>query len=387
MKWINFLHLYQPVNIDAYAIKEAADLSYRRIVRALEKNPRSKFTLNVTGCLLVRLDELGYGALIGKMADLIVQGRVELTGTAAYHPLLPLLPENEVKKQVRENEEIIRKYFGDYRPRGFYLPEMAYGPEAAKIIRGLGYEWIILDEISATGSLDETDTGLVYEDSRSGLAVVFRSRRLSKTYVPETLNNQLDRGETDGVFLTGTDGELYGLRHLDQSGQFERLLGREELETITVSEFIGSGIERKSTGLVPSNWDSTSAELEAGLPYALWRNPDNEIQEKLWQMAYIAYEAVEENRDDANYDWARWHLVRGLASCTFWWASGKDFSHAFGPLAWSPDDIERGLNEMIRAVRSLSKEHTRETKLSSEKLFVEIKHMIWEKHWSYYWKK
>lgn len=37
MKWINFLHLYQPVNADPAIIKEAAEKSYYRIVSALEK--------------------------------------------------------------------------------------------------------------------------------------------------------------------------------------------------------------------------------------------------------------------------------------------------------------------------------------------------------------
>jgi hypothetical protein len=32
MIWINILHCYQPANSDAYKIKEAADLSYKKIV-------------------------------------------------------------------------------------------------------------------------------------------------------------------------------------------------------------------------------------------------------------------------------------------------------------------------------------------------------------------
>jgi len=64
MLWINFLHLYQPANADAVHIKEATDLSYLRIIRALEEHPNLKFTLNISGCLVLRWKNL-------KMTDLL----------------------------------------------------------------------------------------------------------------------------------------------------------------------------------------------------------------------------------------------------------------------------------------------------------------------------
>jgi hypothetical protein len=80
-------------------------------------------------------------------------------------------------------------------------------------------------------------------------------------------------------------------------------------------------------------------------------------------------------------------MVRGLASCTFWWASAKDFKHNFGPYAWNPDEIERGLEELIRSIRSLENEKLRADKLKAEKIYLKIKAMIWKRHWQYYWKK
>ena len=79
--------------------------------------------------------------------------------------------------------------------------------------------------------------------------------------------------------------------------------------------------------------------------------------------------------------------MRGLQSCTFWWSSARDFSRQFGPLSWGPDEIERGTNDLIRAVRSLSSESTRDAKLQAEKLYSAIIKMVWQKHWAYYWKK
>jgi len=75
-----------------------------------------------------------------------------------------------------------------------------------------------------------------------------------------------------------------------------------------------------------------------------------------------------------------------LASCTFWWASAHDF-RLYGPLAWNPDEIEKGANELIRSVRALNDPRTRQAKIKAEKLYIKIKQLIWHKHWHYYWLK
>lgn len=121
-------------------------------------------------------------------------------------------------------------------------------------------------------------------------------------------------------------------------------------------------------------------------PYALWHDKKNKIQQDIWQLARLAYNIVEGNKKDKNYHFSRWHLVRGLASCTFWWASAKDF-RLFSPISWSPDEIERGVNELVRAVRTLDSEKTRAIKIKAEKIHIRIKHDIWTKHWAEYWKK
>lgn len=388
MLWINFLHLYQPVNADARFIKEATELSYTRIIRALEEHPNIKFTLNITGALILRWEELGYGDLLKRLNNLREKGQIELTGTAAYHPLLPLIPKEEVIRQIKENEEILKKHFGEnFRPKGFFIPEMAYGPKVAKIIKKLGYEWIILDEIVKEGKLGKTDFNKIYEDKNSNLKIIFRSRQLSESYVPETLNKIMAKGQSDNLIITATDAELYGLRHTDQTGEFEKILKKPDLETKTISEFISEHKEAEKIKPSSGSWESTEEELKKREPYLLWSDKKNKIQKNIWKLANLAYKTAKEYKKDDKAYWARWHLVRGLASCTFWWASGKDFSHIFGPLSWNPDEIERGINELIRAVRTLDDATTRETKIKAEKLYLKIKKMVWKKHWTYYWKK
>lgn len=387
MIWINFLHFYQPANADAVTIKEATEMSYMRVIRALEEHDNIKFTININGSLFIRWEELGYGDLIKRIGKLIKQGKVDLTGTACYHPILPLIPKKEVERQIKENEDLLKKYFGDnFMPRGFFLPEMAYNKEVSKIIKRLGYEWMILDEIAWNGKLDIADTQKIYKDKNSGIKIVLRSRSASKEYVPNAVNKFLDiKGENEKV-ITATDGELYGLRYIDHTAEFEKLLKNPKLRTMTVSEFIDS--ENGLLDINPSahSWETTEKEFSLNEPFNLWHEKTNTIQKKIWQLANLAYKTIEENENDPNHWWARWHLVRGLASCTFWWASARDF-RSFSSLSWSPDEIERGTNELIRSVRTLENENTREIKVKAEKLYVEIKKMVWQKHWVYYWKK
>lgn len=389
MLWVNFLHCYQPVNTDAHIIKEATEKSYARIVRALEKNSHIKFTLNINGCLFLRWEELGFQYLIDRIGKLIQKGQIDLTGTACYHPLLPLIPDDEIKRQIKENEEILQKHFGEnFKPKGFFMPEMAYSPEVANIIKEFGYEWLILDEIALSGDLTDIDFNKAYLDSRSGIKVVLRNRKLSSSFVPDTIRQKLDdREKIDYPIITATDGELYGLRHIDHTGEFEKLLKRNDFQTLTISEFLSTREIIEEVDLISCSWESTEKELKQHKPYILWSDPDKKIQQSLWNLARLSYETIENYKDDKNYYWARWHMVRGFASCTFWWASEKDFRHIFGPHAWNPDEIERGTNELIRGVRALEDEQTREKKIEAEKLYIDIKKQVWKKHWSYYWKK
>ncbi|PIT93755.1 hypothetical protein COU00_02640 [Candidatus Falkowbacteria bacterium CG10_big_fil_rev_8_21_14_0_10_43_11] len=386
MLWINFLHLYQPAAADKEIIAAAIAKSYHRLVKALLKNPRVKFTLNVSGCLLEKIDELGCHALLAGIKKLLARGQIELTGTAAYHPILPLIPADEAKAQIKLQEKLLKKYFGKIKTRGFFLPEMAYSPAIAALIKNLGYEWIILDEMSNGHRLKKLDCGRIYADANSGLKIIFRERRLSQSYVPKTIQRLLDENSGQ-IAVTATDAELYGLNYNDLSGRLEKLIQRPDLQTETVSAFIKKQASPESIAPVASSWESTPAELRRGQPFALWQNKRNKIQLKIWELARLAWETAERYDNDCQRLWVERHLRRGLASCTFWWASGHNFKNLFGALSWSPDEIERGVNELTKAVRSIDDSASRAAKIKAEKLCLEIKKLIWNKHWKYYWKK
>jgi hypothetical protein len=258
----------------------------------------------------------------------------------------------------------------------------------ARIIKEQGFEWIIVDEIAYKGKLGQVDTSKVYRDKNSALKTVFRSRSASNSYVPDLLKENKGKKDFPDPVVTATDGEIYGLRHIDSDDSLGSVLTDNDISTQGLSDFIDSYQgECENIPLVACSWESTEEEIARGKPYILWYDNSNKIHKKLWKMVSLAYKAMEEFDKDPNHKWARWHIVRGLASCTFWWSSARDFSHIFGPHAWSPDEIERGLNELIRSVRSLEDPKSKRYKLKAERMYISIKKMIWKHHWLYYWKR
>jgi len=423
MIWINFLHLYQPANTEFYNIRKALDKSYWRLLRLVEEHPDLRMTFNISGCLLERLEEAKEKSFLDRLKFLVNKGRIELTGSAYYHGFLPLLPEREVIRQIKANEKILRKFFGkNFKPRGFFLPEMAYSEPVAKIVKKMGYEWLILDEVSYSGGtksrpkIDE-----LYRDAASGLKIVFRNRDISSAYPPDVLlpilkdeqksirdehkklviEKKLEikastvgelvslKNNTEQIIITATDAELYGLRHEDPSAEIEKIVKIKNLRTVTVSSYLARLNKQKAVKIkiFPSSWESTSGEVRSGQAYALWQDKNNKIQTNLWKLAKLALGLEEKYKKDKNYYWYRWHLSRGLASCTFWWASARDFSKIFGPYAWSPDDIERGLEDIVRSVRSLNDKRTKKIKIEAEGYYLRIKKLIWETHWKKHWQK
>ncbi len=381
MTWINFLHLYQPANSDLYNISEALDKCYRPLLNFWEKHPDYHCTINISGCLLLRLEELRELEWIKRLKRLVKSGQIEIVGSAAYHALLPLISEAETMLQIREQEEILKRFLGVTRLRGFFLPEMAYSPRVAKLVKSFGYEWLILDPVLTD---EKFDNEILYVDQDSLLRVVFRSRELSNTYVPKTILDLLAKEKKiESTLITATDGELYGLRHKNQS-ELKTLLKRKSLCTKTISGYLGGVYQTKKIKIQAGSWESTRTEVNRGQAFALWQDQKNKIHRSLWELADMAQHVIAQYKHDSNYHWARWHLVRGLASCTFWWASGRDLSHNFSAPAWSPDEIERGVNELVRSIRSLHDKTSRSVKIKAEKMQIKIKRLIWEKHWRSY---
>lgn len=382
INWVNFMHLYQPPGQEADIFHRVARESYFEIAKFFDRFDRLNLTMNLSGSLLEQFIYYRYDSLLEEFRRAFEAGELEISGSAMYHPILPLLPESEIERQILLDDKIKRGIFGDsYRRQGFYFPEMAYSRKVADVLERLGFRWMILDEISGTGKLGGVDTGRVYRLKGSDLRIIFRDRVLSSSFVPEMLMDVSEDAEGGRSIITATDGELYGHHHRDFYAKTRQVADDRNIRSWKASEFIdmfGKG------GLaeiepVPSSWESREEELERGVAYPFWRSPDNEIQRRLWEFSAFVLETVEGSRRDPHYDIARAFADKGISSCHFWAASGKE-SPVFHELIWNPDAVERGNAFLIRAVRSLE-DLPSSFRLEGERMFREISELIWGSHW------
>ncbi len=380
MKWVNFLHIYQPPTQSKEVIDKVVSESYALLPELMRRHPDLRLSMSISGSLLELLDKYGHAGVIESYRKLAKAGRIELVGSAMYHPLMPLITPAMMRRQIKQNDLVLKRYFGDsYATKGFYFPEMAYSRTAGEMVKELGFEWTILDDIHVAGDIEQH---LRYRILDSGLTVCFRNREFSRTFPPEFIMRNLKRAPDP--LITAHDGELYGHWHADDGGFYEKAFSSPDIETLTVSEYLASLKEEKVVKLRKASWESTKDELEAKVPFALWNAPGNVIHRKLWALAYTAEKTVMAHDGDPHFGRALGTLDKGFASCAWWWGSGRKLG-PFSPISWSPLDIEKGAGMLLESVRTLKDIPVAE-RLKIEKMFSSLRDAVWSIHWNHQYK-
>jgi len=350
--WANFLHIYQPPTQTEAIVRKVTEECYRTLVRVLEGAPQAKITLNINAVLTEQLDRYGFRDVIEGVKKLAEGGQIEFTGSAMYHPILPLIPKEEVVRQIQLNTEVNRHYFGDvYRPQGFFPPEMCYSADVAKTVAEMDFRWIIIDEIAFNGKLGQAQNDTIYTlKGYPDLVIFFKERPFSAgitygTYPSakpflEALKNRL---ATETYLLTGTDGEVYGHHRPGQERLLQEAFLAGEPKTCSISELLHLFRRREKASPLPSSWSTWEDEIAKGIPYPQWDYPGHELHRLQWQFTCLALELVKSvPQEVASYHEARRLLDEGLHSCQFWWASCQPW--------WDTGMVEWGARKLFDAV-------------------------------------
>ena len=386
--WAPVLHFYQPPTQFPAVLKKICDESYRPLIDLLGEFDRARATVNINGSLTQMLLDCGAQDVVDGLRCLAENGRIELLGSAMYHPILPLIPEAEIVRQVELNQATNRRAFGEvYAPRGFFPPELAYDAVVADVALKTGHQWILTSGIACAA---QWPVSVIHRiEGYSDLAVLFRddvvSNRISFKHIDGFgfIDHLRSLGRTVAAtyVVTAMDAETFGhhvsewerlfLAHVyaqfneepdgiavniqqrvDLAAQHRQILeapaprGR-ELRVVTATELLDLFPAGPSTTPRPSSWSTSGEDLARGVPYPLWRDPSNHVQALLWRHLRICLELVDiANRsavpEARSYvDIARGLLDRALHSCQFWWASRRPM--------WDLNMVERGLAEQ-RAV-------------------------------------
>jgi 4-alpha-glucanotransferase len=355
MYWSNFLHIYQPPTQAETIVRKVTEESYRTLVRVLKETPGGKITLNISAVLTEQLARYGLDDVIRGLRELAERGQIEFTGSAMYHPILPLIPKDEVIRQIKLNTDVNQRYFGEvYKPMGFFPPEMCYSYEVAQTVAELGFRWIIVDELSFKGKIGSVKYDRLYKvDGFEDFLVFFKERPFSAgitygTYPSaEPFLADLKGGlEKHSYLLTGTDGEVYGHHRPGQEKLLSEVFARGIPKTCTISELVKHFVQVDTVNPLPSSWSTWEDEMAQGIPYPQWQYPGHELHRLQWQLTDFVLRTIKEVPPRASgFSEARRLLDEGLHSCQYWWASCRPW--------WSVEMIEGGAQKLHEAVEVL----------------------------------
>lgn len=355
MYWANLLHIYQPPGQKKEIIQRVAAESYRPIIDILEKRPNVKISLNINASLTEQLPEAGLSKMVTDLTALAGRGQIEFTGSAKYHVILALLPEREIIRQIELNDKTNKKFFGAvWQPSGFFIPELCYSKRVAAVVKKMGFKWIILDEIAYNGKFNKVKFDKLYLIKDVGLPVFFRNTRVSNLFFTGEAKTVRDfkriieeDGRSDQYLPTALDGENLGHHQKGMDKLYAALLDTEKFKPVNFSDLLK--IYPKSRGVtpVPSSWSSREVELKNKMPYPLWKNPQNGVHKKQWQLTYFVINTLYKNQNDPNFNLARRKLDQALHSDQYWWASANPW--------WSVEIIENGGNMLLGVLKSLKK--------------------------------
>ena len=375
MYWANFLHIYQPPTQKPIWIKRIADESYRKIMAELKRAPQVKITLNINGILCELLEKNNCRDVIADIKFLADRGQIELTGSAKYHAFLPKLPSPEIIRQIKLNEETLKKYFGSaFQPKGFFPPEMAYSQKVAVVAKKMGYQYILIDElafpklrIKKIYQENQIQTDRVYEiKNLKDFFVFFRERNFSFRIlsaqigtVSILLRELGERLYKEEYAFTAMDGETFGHHRPGLEKLLFEISTEPSLKTVTISELISLFPKREIVEPVGSTWALMPADLAKQEPFSRWADPQNKIQSWQWRLTQLALKVVGQKKDSK----ARNLLDAALHSDQYWWASARPW--------WSLEMIERGAKELKDVVLIASDSSAKDRK-SSQDLYAKI---------------
>ena len=336
MIYLGFLlHIYQPPNQLKRVLDRIVDECYNPLFDLILKKENANFTMNLNWSLTEILMNNGHKETVDKIREALESKKLEVTGTAAYHAILPLIPKEEQIRQILINYEKNKEVLGKaYRPKGFFPPEMAFGHEIVDSIREAGYKWTITDDQPFNCIHEEVPYN--YIPVMEGLPVFLRSnlwsnkismekhgdgRKFSGWEIIQWLMSDMYSwfGEEDGYIIIAMDGETFG-HHVP--GYIEYFLEQmidavnhynDRIQLVHISKLL-KHFKKVKKEVPPGSWSTNADDFWSGNFFPLWKNKYNASHELLWELVNLAISSVQTLQDN---------LDKSLNSCTFWWA-GKD---------------------------------------------------------------
>jgi 4-alpha-glucanotransferase len=143
-QFVLLIHGHQPIGNFDSVIEQAYAHSYLPFVQLLEKHPKIRIGLHLSGCLLEWIEK-AHPEYFDLLRPLAGRGQVEMIGGGYYEPILISIPPEDRREQIERLGDYIEKHFG-HRPRGGWLTERVWEPQLPSTLAAAGVEYTLVDD-------------------------------------------------------------------------------------------------------------------------------------------------------------------------------------------------------------------------------------------------
>lgn len=358
------LNLHQPSGNLDYLL-EHAPWEAKEILFAMDRIPRSlwghedlgRVHLSLSGTLLEtlsdpRFQERVYGTVDCGALLWYLQNKdlIEVVGTGYYHPVLPLIPEQDRGEHLRRWQGIAHHLLWRARVDGFWPPEMGFSMALIPLLRAFGYRYVLVDSEHVEPVDEMSWPELRYRPhiARYGndeIIVVVRDRELSDAqesgmeldWFLHEVEERTRWCDFEPLVTTATDGENGGwFRNVTEGANFwsafylpmlDRIrAGYAGLRPTFISDYLrdhgAHGEVRVNTGAWNTGWHH-------GKGFTQWTGSEaqRETLKRYAETSAAMHDLIDRAATEASnaaslsaaLEEARWRLLRAETSCNIYW--------------------------------------------------------------------
>jgi len=217
MNLVFVIHNHQPVGNFEHIFEMAYEKSYKPFIDVLEKFPRIKIGLHISGPIYEWILKYRPG-YIERLQALCADHRIEMLSGGFYEPMLAILSQKDIQGQIKMMNDFIADKFGQ-TPKGMWLTERVWEPALPLLLDGTGIEYTLVDDAHFTyaGKRKDELGGYYVTDKAGKMLLIYPISQRLRYAIPfaepeETLNILRDahnRGFSGICY--GDDGEKFGI--------------------------------------------------------------------------------------------------------------------------------------------------------------------------------
>lgn len=373
------LHFYQPWWQDYRVLNEIVNQCYRPILNLLDRAPGFCFSANVNYSLLELLDrgypewtdgyilDRSFCDVICNFRKAVEEKKIELLGSTAYHPIMPLIPRNMQIMQMTADTQLKRTLWGiEKNCNGIFLPELAFSQNILPNLKACGYHWTVLDDGTFKAQYRNVPFDRIV--SLGGFRILLRSSYWSNRIAYGELKSFYDIvSETEieitkwvknqpAYIIIALDAETFGHWHPYLMEKFLEpminIWGRAGIIT-PIEEISQSFPSWDLIRIADGSWATTEDDFWKDDSFPLWKSKFNEHHQNLWRLVNIALRYAEQPG-------ASWDCLKIVSSCHWWWISrGR----------WNPEFMKFGARKAMRIIEKFA---TKEEAAEAKEIFKKL---------------